>query len=586
LKPPEEMVRLFESLPEAISNTLRIADRCAGFNITQDLGYQFPDFQRDRSESADEALSRICWEALAHRYNRDTDWVRVQARQRLRTELELVRHHGLGGFFLVYRELLELAKEIAARIRGREARGRFNYPPGRGRGSSVSSIICYLIGLSPVDPVKAKLSLGRFLNKELASIPDIDLDFPRDIREELIKAVHERYGHDHVAMVATFPTYRLRSAVRDVGKALGLPPGEVDRLARLSEGRSATTVEEEMRRLPGFQGALESPLWQHLIERARELSGFPRHLSQHPGGMIISSRPLVEMVPVEHSRMDGRLLCQWDKDSCDDARFIKIDFLSLGMLSAVEECLNLIETNGKKPVDLGRINFDDAAIYDRICAGDTVGVFQIESRAQIQMLPRTQPRNIEELAIEIAIVRPGPIVGGAVNPYIRRREQLRRNPRAQIYYEHALLIPVLSETLGVIIYQDQVLSVCQALAGFSIGRAEALRRTMSRRRSLEAMAQFEKEFLDGAKERGVHRRSALRIFKQILGFAEYGFPKSHAAAFAILSYQSTWLCHYHPAEFVASVLNNQPMGFYPRDVLLKDAQRHGVLFERPDINRS
>ncbi|MCA1597243.1 MAG: error-prone DNA polymerase, partial [Chloroflexi bacterium] len=499
---------------------------------------------------------------------------------------DLVRHHRLGGFFLVYRDLLELAKEIAVRVRGQSARGRFDLPPGRGRGSSVSSIICYLIGLSPVDPVKAKLSLGRFLNKELASVPDIDLDFPRDIREELIRAVHDRYGRDHVAMVAAYPTYRLRSAVRDIGKALGLPAPDVDRLARLSEGRGAHTVEEEMRRLPGFEQAIQSAPWQHLIERAKELHGFPRHLSQHPGGMIISTRPLVEIVPVEHSAMEGRLLCQWDKDSCDDARFIKIDFLSLGMLSAVEECLNLIEENGKKPVDLSRIEFNDTAIYDRICAGDTVGVFQIESRAQMQMLPRTQPRNLEELAIEVAIVRPGPIVGGSVNPYIRRREALRKNPKARIYYDHPLLMPALRETLGVIIYQDQVLSVCQAMAGFSVGRAEALRRTMSRRRSRESMAQFEAEFIEGARVRGVSRSIAEKVFQQILGFSQYGFPKAHAAAFAILSYQSTWLCHYYPAEFVAAVMNNLPMGFYPRDVLLKDAQRHGVAFRRPGINSS
>jgi error-prone DNA polymerase len=587
LRPPEEMVRLFAELPEAIANTLRIAERCAAFDITQDLGYVFPDFRTDRGENAEVALTRLCWETLVRRYKGEPAWVRTEARQRLREELALVRHHGLCGFFLVYRDLMELAKEVAARIRGDSARGRFDLAPGRGRGSSVSSIVCYLIGLSPVDPIKTKLALGRFLNKELSSVPDIDLDFPRDIREELIREVHRRYGEEHVAMVCTFPTFRLRSAVRDLGLALGLPPADVDRLARLAEPGNADKVEQELARLPGFENARETPGWQHLIALARELRGFPRHLSQHVGGMILSSRPLVEIVPVERSRMEGRLVCQWDKDSCDDARFIKIDFLALGMLSAVEECLNLIAENGKPPVDLTRIDFDDTAIYDRICDGDTIGVFQIESRAQIQMLPRTQPRNIEDLAVEVAIVRPGPIIGGAVNPYVRQRERQRRNPNAKPFYDHPSLVSVLEETLGVILYQDQVLGVCTALAGFSMGRAEALRRAMSRRRSLEAMEQFRQEFLEGAwRANRVHPKTAGRIFEKLLGFSNYGFPKSHAAAFAVLAYQSTWLAHYYPAEFVTALLNNQPMGFYPKDVLLNDAQRHGVSFLRPDINES
>ncbi|MFN3650278.1 MAG: DNA polymerase III subunit alpha [Armatimonadota bacterium] len=589
LKSPEEMAWIFRHLPEARENTLRIAERCRGFDLTEDLGYVFPDFYRSGAgdETADEALERFCWEMFLQRYRGEPEAVRAEARVRLREEMGLVRHHRLCGFFLVYRDLLELGKEVAARCR-RSGKGRalFDMPPGRGRGSSVSSIICYLIGLSPVDPVKAKLSLGRFLNRKLASVPDIDLDFPRDIREELIKAVHQRYGEEHVAMVCTFPTYRIRSAIRDLGLALGLPPADVDRLARLSEGGRADQVETEMRRLPEFAALLETPPWRHLVELSRELSGFPQHVSQHVGGIIISSRPLVEIVPVERTRMEGRLICQWDKDSCDSARFLKIDFLALGMLSAVEECLDLIVENGKPPVDLSRIPYDDAAVYERICEGDTVGVFQIESRAQIQMLPRTQPRNLEDLAVEVAIVRPGPIVGGSVNPYVRGREQQRRNPKSAGWYDHPLLIPVLRETLGCIIFQDQILEVCQAMAGFSVDRAEALRRAMSRKRSREAMEQFREEFVAGACAKGVPRRTAVRVFEKVVGFSEYGFPKGHAAAFAVLTYQSAWLCHYYPTEFVTGILNNLPMGFYPRDVLLKDAARHGVRFLRPDLNAS
>src|SRR5438132_12692728 len=306
--------------------------------------------------------------------------------------------------------------------------------------------------------------------------------------------------------------------------------------------------------------------------------------------MIISSRPLVELVPLERAAMPDRVVCQWDKDSCDDARFIKIDFLALGMLSLVEECVELIATRAGRPPDLSRIAFDDAAVYDRICRGDTVGLFQIESRAQIQMLRRTRPRTLEDLAVEVAIVRPGPIVGGAVNPYVRRREEQRRAAAAGRRYEppvdHPLLKDALGETLGVILYQDQVLQVCQALAGFTPGQAEALRRAMSRRRSRELMASFWEEFKDGAAARGVSEPTAERVFSQVIAFSEFGFPKSHAAAFGLLAYQSAWLRHYHPAEYYTGLFNNQPMGFYSLDALGRDAKRNGIEIRLPDVNAS
>src|SRR5438132_5369089 len=306
--------------------------------------------------------------------------------------------------------------------------------------------------------------------------------------------------------------------------------------------------------------------------------------------MIISSRPLVELVPLERAAMPDRVVCQWDKDSCDDARFIKIDFLALGMLSLVEECVELIATRAGRPPDLSRIAFDDAAVYDRICRGDTVGLFQIESRAQIQMLRRTRPRDLEDLAVEVAIVRPGPIVGGAVNPYVRRREEQRRAREAGRPYEppvdHPLLRDVLAETLGVILYQDQVLQVCQALAGFTAGQAEALRRAMSRRRSRELMAGFWEEFRAGAATREVTERVAAKLFAQVIAFSEFGFPKSHAAAFGLLAYQSAWLRHYHPAEYYCALFNNQPMGFYSLDALGRDAKRNGIEIRLPDANVS
>src|SRR3990170_2923376 len=319
----------------------------------------------------------------------------------------------------------------------------------------------------------------------------------------------------------------------------------------------------------------------------------PRHVSQHVGGMVIASQPLVDLVPVQPAAWEGRYICQWDKDSVDDARFIKVDFLALGMLSAVEECLELIVKSGKRPVDLSRVPYDDPTVYDDICRADTVGVFQIESRAQMQTLPRTQPRNLEDLAVQVAIIRPGPIVGGAVNPYVRRRQIEReqadlppdkRDPVA--VYDHPLLEPVLKDTLGVVLFQDQVLEVAMALAGFSAGQGGALRRAMSRKRSHAAMAGFWEQFRDGAARKGVPERVARRVFDKLLAFSEFGFPKSHAAAFAILAYQSAWLRRYYPTEFYTALFNAQPMGFYAPHVLTNDAKRHGIEVLPPDVNRS
>src|SRR6266700_3438775 len=497
--------------------------------------------------------------------------------------------HGLSGFFLVYHDLFDLARQVAADVRRGSRRAQGGLLPGRGRGSSVSSVVCYLLGLSHIDPVATRLFIGRFLNETLASVPDIDLDFPREIREELIRRVYTRYGSDHAGLVCTFPTYRLRSAVSEIGKALDLTLREIELVAKLSDGRSEGLA-DEMEHLPGFAGRRDAPLWKELCQLAQEIRGLPRHVSQHPGGMIISSRPLIELVPLERAAMEDRVVCQWDKDSCDDARFIKIDFLALGMLSLVEECVELVALHEGRPPDLSRIDFDDAAVYDRICRGDTVGLFQIESRAQIQMLRRTRPRTLEDLAVEVAIVRPGPIVGGAVNPYVRRREDQRRARAAGRPYEppvdHPLLKDVLGETLGVILYQDQVLQVCQALAGFTPGQAEALRRAMSRRRSRELMAEFWEEFQGGAAARGVPEATAERVFTQVIAFSEFGFPKSHAAAFGLLAYQSAWLRHYHPAEYYTGLFNNQPMGFYSLDALSHDAKRNGIEIRLPDVNRS
>jgi error-prone DNA polymerase len=580
-----EMQCRFCSRPDALANTLRIAERCQGFDLNHDLGYTFPDFDGSERGGALETLAAVCRAEVARRYPAGST-EEQDALLRLEEELRLVELHKLAGFFLVYRDIMELGREVAAEVRGSAARARANLPSGRGRGSSVSSIICYLIGLSNVDPVKANLFLGRFLNEAMGSVPDIDIDFSRDIREKLILRVYEKYGHEHVGLVCTFPTYRLRSAVREVGKALDLPQGDLERLAKLGEHYSATGLKEELERTSEFKEKSRTPLWEALAALAEEIAGLPRHISQHVGGMVISSRPLVELVPLEPAAMEGRVLCQWDKDSCEDAGFIKIDFLALGMLSLVEEAVDLIAERVGEPPDLSRIDFQDEAVYDRICDGDTIGLFQVESRAQIQMIRRVRPRTIEDLAVQVAIVRPGPIVGGAVNPYVRRREQLRGDPGFHVPYDHPSLEEALGETLGVIIFQDQVLQVCKALAGFTDGQADRLRRAMSRKRSHEAMASHWEAFQRGAAERGVDRATTEKVFGQVVAFSEFGFPKSHAAAFALLAYQSAWLRHYHPTEYYVALFNNQPMGFYSLDALGRDARRNRVGILLPDVNRS
>jgi error-prone DNA polymerase len=582
LSPPAEAAVRFPEDPDAVRATVELAERLE-FDLTHELGYRYPDFS-DGPDPADVQLAQVCERAFQDRYRSAPASLRTRASARLREELALIAELGLSGFFLLHWEVLELAREVAYEVRG-PGSPRHLLPPGRGRGSSVGSIVCYLTGLSHVDPVSAGLALGRFLNRELVSVPDIDLDFPRDIREKLIVAVIERYGHEHSALVASFATYRSRGAIRDVGKALGLPQSELERLARITEG-SPRRVAEELERLPGAEAKLASPRWRAFGELCAEIGGLPRHLSQHPGGMVISSRPLVELVPVELAAMEGRRLCQWDKDSCADAGFLKIDLLGLGMLSAVEECVDQIVRLRGQRIDLSRIPLDDQAVYKEIQDADTVGLFQIESRAQMQSLLRTRPENLDDLTVQVALVRPGPIQGKAVHPYVERRQRRREDPSYVIPHDHPLLAECLEETLGAIIFQEQVLEVAMALAGFSVGEAEGLRRAMSRKRSQDAIEAHRERFFAGAARNGVPKETTELVFSKINGFAAFGFPKSHAAAFALLAYQSAWLRHYYPGEFLCALLNAQPMGFYPPASLVRDAQRRGVEVLPPDVNRS
>ena len=532
---------------------------------------------------------------------------------------------GLAGFFLLHRDLLELARDVAVEVRG-PSTARALLPPGRGRGSSVSSIVCYLTGLSHIDPIANDLFLGRFLNEELNALPDIDLDFPRDVREKLIPRVHDRYGKERSALVAAFPTFRSRGAIRELGQgaraaaraswsgwragaepwavknvgrdvevAMGIEPDSRarpvhrsrrprDRLRHEHAGVAGDGPRQAAR--PG-RGARDRPVvasydrlpgrWAWLARLCDEAYGLPRHLSQHSGGMIVSTRPLIDCCPVLPAAMEGRQLCQWDKDSCADAGFLKIDLLGLGMLSAVERCVEEIGRVRGARVDLSRIPYDDAQTYDAIQVADTMGVFQIESRAQMASLLRTRPRSLEDLTIQVAIVRPGPILGGAVNPYISRLQTLRENPDYVVPYEHESLREVLKDTLGTIIFQDQVIEVAMAFAGFSPGEAEGLRRAMSRKRSAEAIEAYHQRFLDGAAAtHGVGEEVAERVYGMIVGFSGFGFPKAHGAAFGLLAYQSTWLRVHHGPEFVCALLNEQPMGFYAPDTLAHEAQRRGI----------
>jgi error-prone DNA polymerase len=587
LAPPRAMAARFADHPEAVAESARLA-RTLDFDLTQDLGYRYPGAEDER---ADAALAQVCAARFDERYppavgGRKGHPLRAEAAARLEQELRLIAELGLSGFFLLHRDLLELAREVAREVRG-SGTARSLLPPGRGRGSSVSSIVCYLTGLSHVDPVANDLFLGRFLNDEITALPDIDLDFPRDVREVLIPRVHARYGRDHSALVAAFPTFRAKGAIRELGKALGLPPGEIERVARGSEGFLSRAVDRDIAVVLG-EGRERTGRWGVLAELSGEAYGLPRHLSQHSGGMIVATRPLVDCCPVVPAAMEGRQMVMWDKDSCADAGFLKIDLLGLGMLSAVERCVEAIARRRGERIDLSRIPYDDPATYDAIQRAETTGVFQIESRAQMASLRRTRPETLDDLTVQVAIVRPGPIQGGAVNPYIERRQRMREDPSYVVPFDHPSLEPVLRDTLGTIIFQDQVIEVAMAFAGFSPGEAEGLRRAMSRKRSAAAIEAYHRRFVEGAMARfdDVDEALAERVYTMIVGFSGFGFPKAHGAAFGLLAYQSTWLrVHYGP-EFLASLLDEQPMGFYPPDSLVHEAQRRGIEVLPPDVNAS
>jgi error-prone DNA polymerase len=538
-----------------------------GFDLTRDLGYEFPDYDSGDGRTADEFLRDVCFQK-AREYYRSPLPEHVEIR--IVKELKLIESSKRAGFFLRLWDILRYAHD--------------NRLPVRGRGSSVGSVVCFLLGLSGIDPIKYNLAVERFLSegRPESDVPDIDLDFGREARAEMFRHVFREYTTERAAMVCNFIEYRAASAIRDVGKALGLPEGEIDKIAKRMRSRFAGSLEEEMAGMPEFASRLRFSIWRDFLRLVSELRGLPRHLSQHSGGMIISTSRIDEQVPVEATAMDDRFICQWDKDSVADAGFIKLDFLGYPSLDQLERGLRYIrERHGRIVIPARDIDLADQSVYEMVQGGDTLGIVQIQSRAQIQVLLRIKVARIEDMIIQVALIRPGPIQGGAVHPYIARCLG-----QEEVTYDHPLLEPMLAETKGVFVFQEQVVQAAMAVAGFSSRQAEELRRAMSRKRSREAMEALRNEFLDGAVDNGVDRKVATVIYEKILAFSSFGFPKSHAAAMAVTAFQVGWLKRYYPAEFYCALLNEQPMGFYSPEVIANDARRHDIEIRGVDVNHS
>lgn len=576
LRPQPELEMLFAGFPDAVSNTLEIADKCT-FDLTRDLGYRFPDYPAPEGYTPESYLEKLCYDAAVRRYGS----VRPDVRERLEQEFRLINKFNLAGFLLMYHEVIKLGREVMIdQGLSDPSLSVEENPPGRGRGSSVALLAGYLIGLSHIDPLKYKLSLERFLPDDImSSVPDIDLDFPRSIREDLILRTHQKWGWEHAALAGTIATYMVKGAIRDLGKALSLPEEEVDQLSKQSDWGSAKGLESQMQKSPNFKEKIGAPVWRDLVRLAWELDGFPKYMGQHPGGMILSSTPLIDIVPVQRGAIEGRYVCQWDKDSIDDAGFVKIDFLALGALSQMQEAIELIKQRSGERIDMSRIDFDDTAVYDMLCKGDTIGIFQVESAAQMQTITRLRPRNLVDMAHEVGAVRPGVGVNGGVQEYLARRSG--RNP---LVYDHILEKHALERTLGVVLFQDQVNQLAIDVAGFAPGEADRLRRAFGRKHNTELIKQYRQKFFEGAQKRGVDEAAADRIFKKFNGL--YMFPESHAFAFGVTAYQASWLKYHYPLEFFVGIFNQQPMGFYNLETLKEDARRHGVRVLNPDINRS
>ncbi len=581
LKSTAEMARLFADRPDALRQTMAIAERC---HVSLRRGVQDLPLFPTGPATADDFLRTLCWQALSERYG-PAPGERVQ--RLLDHELAVIQQLGLANYFLIVWDIMRFARQQGIRCQG--------------RGSAANSLAAYLLGITPIDPLAHDLVFERFLSAERPTTPDIDIDFQAERREEVIQYIYNRYGREHAAMACTFVTYRQRSAIRDVARALDFPPPLIDALAEAADRRG---LEETWRELWAAQqedapSPVDRRTWQLLLNLCEEIQRLPRHLGIHNGGFVLSRRPLAEIVPLEPAAMPGRTVVQWDKEALEDAGMVKIDVLGLRMLGAVEEAVGWVEEGDKETrrqgerrgtgrlVDWGGgrlvdwLSFDDAAVYAMISDGDTVGVFQVESRAQAQLLPRLRPSCFADLVVEISLIRPGPVQAGMVHPYLRRR--LGQEP---VTYLHPSLEPALRDTLGVVVFQEQVLKVAQALAGWSGGQGELLRRALGRKDNQEALARLRQTFVADAAARGVAQPVAAQVFDQLAAFGSYSFAKSHAAAFAVIVYQSAWLKRYHPIPFYVALLNNQPMGFWSPAVLVNDARHHGIAILPADVNQS
>ena len=576
LKTPASMEGLFRQYPQAVSNTLRIAERCS-FNLVTDLGYALPDPEVPRGYTAESYLRRLCLEATLRRYGPVTERVR----DRLEEEFRLIHRHGLAGFLLLYREIVLIAQKIM------EERGMAHpetpledRPPGRGRGSSVALLVGYLIGISHVDPLRWDLTLERFISEDMSTLPDIDLDFPRGLRDELIKRVHRHFGPEFAVLAGAVSAYSLKGVIQDLGKALGLPREDLNILSRQVQSRGGRGLREEMLELPAFRDRVEAPGWRDLIELAPQLVGAPRGLGQHVGGMVLSHAPISGMVPIPAGAMEGRFIMDWNRDSVADANFAKIDLLSLPVLDQMEEALDLIEKKEGRRPDLGKIDPGDPGVYDMINRGRSKGVFLLQSPAQLKLAQRMGSRNLLDLAYQVALIRPGVgVQGSAVSRFVERYRH-----GSPWEYDHPLEKRALERGLGIIVWQEQVVQLIMDVAGMTAAQADQVRRAFAKPNNQGLIAMHRRRFLEGARSRGVPEEVAGKIFAKING--HYMFPESHSHAFAVTAYQAAWLKRYYPLEFFVALVNCQPMGFYPLETLKQDARCSGVPFLNPCVNLS
>jgi len=559
LKPFEESAHLFRDDPACLRRTLEIADQCA-FSL-DDIRYRYPEERLPSGKSEQSWLRELTFQGARARYHGK---VPTDVRAQIERELQIIRALDYGGYFLTMYEIVQYCRQSNILCQG--------------RGSAANSAVCFCLGITAIDPVRMDLLFERFLSVERAEPPDIDLDIEHDRREEVIQHVYEKYGRRHAAMVANIIRYRIRSAVRDVGKVLGLSRTDLETATRLLRHRD-DVLNPELLREAGLEK--DARATHHLWSLASQILDFPRHLSIHPGGFLLGHRPVDEIVPIEPGTMEARTVIQWDKYDVDNLALFKVDLLGLGALTCIHHAFDLLTEHKGLPLEIATVPAEDEATYQMVSKGDTVGVFQIESRAQMAMLPRLRPRTFYDLVIQVAIVRPGPIQGDMVHPYLRRRKG-----EEEVLYPHPKLERILKKTLGVPIFQEQVMKLAVEAAGYTPGEADQLRRDMAAWRRSGRIEKHRARMVPSMLEQGIPEDFAERVFSQIRGFGEYGFPESHAASFALLAYVTAWLrCHHHET-FTCAILNAQPMGFYTPATLVEDAKRHGVEVLPIDINKS